>query len=34
MKYLILIYSNPMSREAWKGFSEAERGEGFGRPGP
>lgn len=30
MKYLILIYSNPMSREAWEGFSEAERAEGFG----
>ena len=29
MKYLILIYSNPMSREAWKGFSQAERSEGY-----
>jgi hypothetical protein len=29
MKYLILIYSTPMSREAWKGFSPAERAEGL-----
>jgi hypothetical protein len=29
MKYLILIYSNPMSRELWKGFSQAERAEGL-----
>jgi hypothetical protein len=30
MKYLILIYSNPKSRQAWEGFSEAQRGEGLG----
>lgn len=29
MKYLILIYSNPMSREIWEGFSDAERAEGY-----
>jgi len=29
MKYLILIYSNPMSRELWKSFSQAERAEGL-----
>ena len=29
MKYLILIYSNPMSRKLWEGFSQAERGEGL-----
>ena len=29
MKYLILIYSNPESRAAWEGFSDAERTEGF-----
>lgn len=29
MKYLILIYSNPRSREIWEGFSEAERAEGW-----
>jgi hypothetical protein len=29
MKYLILIYSNPMSRELWQGFSQAERAEGL-----
>lgn len=29
MKYLILIYSNPESREAWNGFSDAERAEGM-----
>jgi hypothetical protein len=29
MKYVILIYSNPQSREAWEGFSEAERAEGL-----
>ncbi len=29
MKFLILIYSNPMSREAWNGFSDAERAEGL-----
>jgi hypothetical protein len=31
MKYLILIYSNPLSRKAWEGFSEAQRGEGLAR---
>jgi hypothetical protein len=30
MKYLILIYSNPASREAWEGFSETQRAEGLG----
>jgi hypothetical protein len=30
VKYLILIYSNPLSRELWEGFSEAEQAEGFG----
>ncbi len=29
MKYLILIYSNPHSRQAWEGFSDAQRGEGL-----
>lgn len=29
MKYLILIYSNPMSRELWAGFSPAEQAAGF-----
>jgi hypothetical protein len=29
VKYLILIWSNPQSRHAWEGFSEAERAEGF-----
>lgn len=29
MKYLILIYSNPMSREAWEGFSEQDRTAGL-----
>ena len=29
MKYLILIYSNPRSRELWKSFSQAERSEGL-----
>ena len=29
MKYLILIYSNPASREIWEGFSDDERAEGF-----
>jgi hypothetical protein len=29
VKYLILIYSNPMSREIWEGFSDDERAEGF-----
>lgn len=30
MKYLVLIYSNPESRRAWAGLSDAERTEGFG----
>lgn len=29
MKYVILIYSNPASREIWEGFSDAQRAEGF-----
>ncbi len=29
MKYLILIYSNPMSRDLWAGFSPAEQAAGF-----
>ncbi|HCT79677.1 MAG TPA: hypothetical protein DGG94_03315 [Micromonosporaceae bacterium] len=29
MKYLILIYSNPKSREIWEGFSDAQRAEGW-----
>ncbi len=29
MKYLILIYSNPESREIWEGLSDAERAEGL-----
>ena len=31
MKYLILIYSNPASRQIWESFSEAQRAEGLGR---
>jgi hypothetical protein len=30
MKYLILIHSNPQSREIWEGFTDAKRAEGFG----
>jgi hypothetical protein len=30
VKYLILIYSNPQSRQIWEGFSDAQRAEGFG----
>ncbi len=30
MKYLILIYSTPESREAWSGFSDVQRAEGMG----
>jgi hypothetical protein len=30
MKYMILIHSNPASREAWEKFSDAEREEGMG----
>jgi hypothetical protein len=29
VKYLILIYGNPASREIWEGFSDDERAEGF-----
>ncbi|MEU9826051.1 YciI family protein [Micromonospora chersina] len=29
MKYLILIYSNPRSRDIWDNFSDAERAEGW-----
>jgi hypothetical protein len=29
VKYLILIYSNPVSREIWEGFSDDQRGEGY-----
>jgi len=29
MKYLVLIYSNPKSREIWERFSDAERAEGY-----
>ena len=29
MKYLILIYSNPASREIWEGFTDDQRTEGF-----
>jgi hypothetical protein len=29
VKYLILIYSNPRSRELWESFSADQRGEGL-----
>jgi hypothetical protein len=29
VKYLILIWSNPQSRQAWEGFSDAQRADGF-----
>jgi hypothetical protein len=29
MKYVILIYSNPRSREIWEGFSDERRAEGY-----
>jgi hypothetical protein len=29
VKYLILIHSNPASREIWAGFSDDQRAEGF-----
>jgi hypothetical protein len=29
VKYLILIYSNPASREIWNGLSEEQRAEGW-----
>jgi hypothetical protein len=31
VKYLILIHSNPQSREIWAGFSDAERADGLQR---
>ncbi|HEX2772986.1 MAG TPA: YciI family protein [Micromonosporaceae bacterium] len=30
MKYLILIYRNPKSREIWESMSPAEQAEGYG----
>jgi hypothetical protein len=30
VKYLIMIYSNPASREIWEGLSNAQRAEGLG----
>jgi hypothetical protein len=29
VKYLVLIYSNPASREIWDGFTDEQRAEGF-----
>jgi hypothetical protein len=29
VKYLVLIYSNPQSRQIWEGFSDDQRAEGF-----
>ena len=29
MKYMILVYSNPRSREMWESFSPEERAEGW-----
>ncbi|MDF2743333.1 MAG: hypothetical protein K0S88_4709, partial [Actinomycetia bacterium] len=29
MKYLVLIYSNPASREIWESFSDEQQAEGF-----
>lgn len=29
MKYLIMIHSNPASREIWEGFTDEQRAEGF-----
>lgn len=29
MKYLILIHSNPRSREIWESFSDEQRSEGY-----
>ena len=29
MKYLVLIYSNPASREIWESFTDDERADGF-----
>jgi hypothetical protein len=30
MKYLIMVYSNPTTRELWESFSDAERAKGWG----
>ena len=29
MKYLILIHSNPQSREIWESFTDEQRSEGY-----
>ena len=29
MKYLVMIYSNPASRAAWEGFSDADKAAGL-----
>jgi hypothetical protein len=29
VKYLIMIYSNPATREIWESFSEADKAEGY-----
>ncbi|WP_117208055.1 YciI family protein [Allorhizocola rhizosphaerae] len=29
MRYLIMIYSNPKSREIWEGFTDEQRAEGW-----
>jgi hypothetical protein len=29
VRYLVLIYSNPASREIWEGFTDDERADGF-----
>jgi hypothetical protein len=29
VKYLIMIYTNPATREIWEGFSDAEQAEGY-----
>jgi hypothetical protein len=29
VKYLVLIYSNPESRQIWEGFSDDQRAEGY-----
>jgi hypothetical protein len=29
VKYLIMIYTNPATREIWEGFSEADQAEGY-----
>jgi hypothetical protein len=29
VKYLVLIYSNPASREIWEGFTDDQRAEGY-----